>query len=766
MLQYQENRERYIEALSKPRKSDGPFVVFVCIFGLLIILFSVWNAVQMTNSARDDATQTVDQVTTQIAYTVDTDVEAHKTMLKSALETLKQFRDDGIDATASDTYMQSYLGNICNTEGFDYLILQRQGRSDIKAGAIPSDINALFDGDANTLTDMPAAAAAIEKGGIVAWIEGTDINYAEPIYENDQLAGVLVGGIANSNLQRVVGIQLYRSVSSFCIVSRKGELLLASGNERFDEVTSLLTEEEEKQVESDLANGKRGTSRLTFTDDQAYYFSYAPLSGENWMMLTLTPASVFADVYTKYMWRALFCAAAAALALVSLVCFLLLRQRANRWRLEELAFTDETTGGLNNTEFMMRYGRIRGHKNACEYAIVLLDIRDFKLINETVGYEAGDQILRYVYNAIVRELDEKQLEFAARSEMDHYYVCLHENTPEGIQARIDRITERVNTSAVKETFGFSIEFTQSACIVTDPATDVATLQDHALIASQRSDYSSLNHCVIFSDEMQEQVHLDRQLDHAAEEALREGQFKVYFQPKVSMSTNQVKGAEALVRWQHPTLGLLAPGAFLPVLEKSGRVQELDFFVYSEVCRWLAARQQAGKPMFPVSVNLSRTHFWKDDFLQRYVDVADKYGVDHGYIEFELTETVFMDDNKLQKIKAGIAQMHSFGFRCSVDDFGVGFSSLSLINQMDVDTLKFDRSFFLDLKDKKSREIVNCLFSMAEQLKLGVIVEGIETQEQIDYLRGERCDVIQGYYYSRPLPEEEFNSWVESFNTAA
>lgn len=237
-------------------------------------------------------------------------------------------------------------------------------------------------------------------------------------------------------------------------------------------------------------------------------------------------------------------------------------------------------------------------------------------------------------------------------------------------------------------------------------------------------------------------------------------FLVYYQPKVSMSTGKIKGAEALVRWNHPEKGLISPALFIPVLEDSGNISKLDKYVYEDVCIWLANRQKSNKPMFPISINLSRNHFWKDNFLKEYVDIADKYGVNHDYIEFEITETAFMGEEKHKKIKDGIRQMHENGFRCSVDDFGVGYSSLSLVHEMDVDILKFDRSFFLDLEDEKSQKLVRSLINMANELQLGIIIEGIETQDQIDFLKHEKCDVIQGYFYSKPLPEKEFDKWVD------
>lgn len=465
------------------------------------------------------------------------------------------------------------------------------------------------------------------------------------------------------------------------------------------------------------------------------------------------------DEDPSYAARARLSVLAAILVFAGIIVVMWVKNRHGNHSLMRLAYEDELTGGPNNAAFQLCYEELQRSGKPTEYAIALIDVKDFKLINEVGGYRAGDLTIRYVYQMIQEEIDANQGEFAARAEMDHFFVCFHENERDAIQARLDRIRKNVNASPRIQDRGFTVEFRQGACIVRDETLSITELEDRARIAKSASSRGADNLCAFYTDAMHDKIFADHLLDHMAELSLENREFEVYYQPKVSMSTGKIKGAEALVRWNHPQQGLISPGQFIPVLEETGRIQAVDRYVFEEVCRWLSERESQGLPMFPVSINLSRMHFWKENFLQDYIDIADKHHTNRAYIEFEITETVFMEESKLAKIKDGIAQMHAAGFRCAVDDFGVGYSSLSLVHDMDVDVLKFDRSFFVSLEEEKSQKVVRCLINMANELQMGIVIEGIETQAQIDFLKDEACDVIQGFYFSKPLAEHDFDEWA-------
>lgn len=742
------------------RKSTAVFLI-VLIFALVIIGYSTWNNARMEKYSRMNAQDYVSELTLQVAGTISTDQEDMKSMLSGMVSVLELTASDGITETGTNEYMLGYLNTAIDSSSFDFLIYLTNEGEQFTIGDLPENLPEKID---DTYAPIEEAEAA---GGCVAYVEGDEILYVRMVNKGSERIGTLIGGICNERIQDLVNVQTYRDESNFCVTNREGKLLIASGDKRMTELKNVLEDGSEgmnilsQKLEGEIKAGNSGVVMITLQDNKTYYLAYAPVEGEDWMLLVLMPDDLFSGIYTKYMIRAFICSIASAVVFVILFSLLVIIYRKTRKRTEELAFVDFLTEGANNAQFQLNYTILQKRKKCVGYSIVLLDIKDFKLINEFGGFALGDRILKHVYRMISEELDPSRKEFAARVEMDHFFICLNEDTEAGIEARIDSIEQRINNESLREHIEFAVEFGAGACIVRDNMTDITTLEGYARVAKHSIKGESYGKCVIFNNEMQKRIFRDRRLDHMAEESMKNHDFMVYYQPKVSMSSGAVKGAEALVRWNHPERGLISPGEFLPVLEDSGRIQALDKYVFEEVCRWLHDRKQSGESLIPVSVNVSRLHFWKENFIKDYVEIADRYRIDRSIIEFEITETIFMEESKHAKIKDGIRQIHENGFRCSLDDFGVGYSSLSLISEMDVDTLKFDRSFFMDLTQEKQKKIVRCLLRMAAELELGVIIEGIETQEQIDFLKNEPCDVIQGYFYSRPLPEEEFERWLEA-----
>lgn len=753
------DREQYLGKLTHAPKYASVLLAFFILIAIAVIGFSFWNVHSMSVDSARNSSEYASQLTTQMAATVSTDQKDMKANLTGVAHTLGLFLSDGIEATASDTYLESYLGKAIEGSNFEYFHFHRTSGAIINAGDASADVIAAMHADD---TDLMAEA---RKGDCVANVYNGHTMFITPVYQNNEFIGALVGGSNNESMTRLVSVDTYRQQTSFSMTNRKGDMLIASDNQAFATLKAYLENGSEissallNTVKADMEAGNANAHNVTL-DGTDYVYAYAPIEGEDWMMLTLTPSDLFSGIYRRYVNIALACTLATAFAFINLLIFMRTRNKHASARLSQIAFEDTLTGGHNLADFDMRYEQLRQRGDVTRYSIVMLDIKDFKLVNEVSGFEAGDALLKAVAECIDAQLDKSRGEFGCRAEMDHFFVCMRETEPADIQRRIDAMVEAINKPLTGKSQQFTVEFGQGAVIILSPEVSASELQDCARVAKSSATGETLNRCAFYNEQMHKRIIEDRTLDHMAELSMENHDFKVFYQPKVSMHSGKVKGAEALVRWQHPRLGLISPAQFIPVLEESGRIQALDRYVFEDVCRWLSEREAAGKPMFPVSVNLSRMHFWKDNFIQDYVDIADKYQVNRNYIEFEITETAFMEDSKLVKVKEGIAEMHRNGFRCAVDDFGVGYSSLSLVHDMDVDVLKFDRSFFLDLQEEKSQKIVHCLINMANELQMGIVIEGIETQAQINFLKNESCDLIQGFYYSKPLPEATFDKWVD------
>ena len=244
------------------------------------------------------------------------------------------------------------------------------------------------------------------------------------------------------------------------------------------------------------------------------------------------------------------------------------------------------------------------------------------------------------------------------------------------------------------------------------------------------------------------------MSRTIKDSLEKGMFRVYFQPKVDIVTGKIRGAEALVRLLDKEGKLISPGRFIPLAEENGQILEIDNFVYKETFRLMQKWQQEGEQVPLISVNVSRLHLLQDELPQYIKSLSDEYGLKPEQIELEITESVFFQD--MERLVAIIKQMRDLGFVISMDDFGAGFSTLSLMKSLPVDVIKLDGSFFLKSElDDKNKAVIAAMLHLAENLGFEVIAEGVEKKEQVDFIRGQGGRLVQGYYYYKPMPADEF-----------
>ena len=247
-----------------------------------------------------------------------------------------------------------------------------------------------------------------------------------------------------------------------------------------------------------------------------------------------------------------------------------------------------------------------------------------------------------------------------------------------------------------------------------------------------------------------------------EEALENGEFYVVYQPKIQLSTEKIVGAEALVRWRNPTLGLLSPDQFIPLFEKNGFVKKLDFYVYEEVFKFLHYLKENNFPLVPVSINMSRKHNSPDRFIHDFMEIFRRYDISPSLVQVELLEHSVMEKTDLLETTE---LLHKEGFTVAIDDFGTGESSLTMLSKIPVDVLKFDKSFLQESMsgpmDIKTQKFIRGLIEISKELDKMTVFEGVETEEQKNFLKENNCDLVQGYYYSKPLVQEDFEKFLMS-----
>ena len=487
------------------------------------------------------------------------------------------------------------------------------------------------------------------------------------------------------------------------------------------------------------------------------YFAAAPIAEYDnlYVIRFLKSESMESKVESYMIWVYLLLGLMGVSILCIIVCALW-NHANNRKEVYKAAYVDSLTGLPTKTRHKLD-AQAYLEKQDRRYAYVTFDIDNFKYINEVFGYEYGNNVLIHIADVLKRRIREKEL--CTRITADKFaMLLLDEKGQESLTTRIERIFEAI-TEVKEMKNGSRLCALEISCGVfrVKNTTDINIVRANANIARMESKRSLFDSIVYYDEELKALLLDRKQLEYDAAQALKNEEFVVYLQPKFEVNSERIIGAEALVRWNHPERGIISPSIFIPLFEANGFVIELDMYVLERVCELLAAWNAAGVPPMCVSVNLSRTHLYERNLVDRLVKIVKKYGIPAECIEFELTESAFYDE--MGTLLTVMEDIKEKGFRLSMDDFGSGYSSLNLLQRLPVDVLKIDREFFGGLDESegndRGRRIVMHVISMAKDLDLTVLAEGVETQYQKEFLKYANCDVIQGYYYAKPMPIQEF-----------
>lgn len=394
-----------------------------------------------------------------------------------------------------------------------------------------------------------------------------------------------------------------------------------------------------------------------------------------------------------------------------------------------------------------------------KYAYVSCDIVDFKVFNETYGYAYGNVALKYTATMWTSCL--RASELLSRTTRDHFCMLLRYEDKEELQHRVYAMLEMASDFPVDKEGGKHKAAFRCGIYLIQGNEEINMIRSRADVA-RKSQAKSLFSTIAFYDEESLVKELEKkELESDIREAIKKRELEVFYQPKYSILTETIVGAEALIRWNHPKRGMVSPEEFIPLCEENGYICELDFYVLEEVCLQLKERKQLGKKMIKISVNFSRMHLYDPEFVDKLSAEIFKHGLEPSMIEIELTESVA--HHEIGTLLDVMRKIKQVGFGLSMDDFGSGYSSLNLLREMPVDVLKLDKGFLDDCSgDESSREkrIIAHVISMAKDLEITVLAEGVETKQQKDFLKESRCDMIQGYYYAKPMPVETFVTYLE------
>ena len=421
---------------------------------------------------------------------------------------------------------------------------------------------------------------------------------------------------------------------------------------------------------------------------------------------------------------------------------------------------DQLTG-LYNKDFFFRYAAILDdyHKSLSTDALVL-DVNRFHTINDRFGKASGDKVLRRIAEQAL-DLVRSSGGIVCRSEADTFFIyCPHRED-------YGAILEKLSVSLEDGDGETRVRLRMGVYCNADKSLDIERRFDRAKMAADSVRGSAAGTIGLYDNSMYETELLGEQMIEAFPAALRERQFAVWYQPKLNIRSDVpvLCSAEALVRWNHPKMGMVRPDVFIPLFENNGLIQELDYYVWTEAAALVRRLRDTQGVRLPVSINVSRIDLLDPLLVGKIVGLVEEYGLDRGDLILEITESAYTKDSR--QLTETVRRLRELGFCIAMDDFGTGYSSLNTLAALPIDVLKLDMQFIRSaFREEKARRLLESMIRLAESIEVPCVAEGVETAEQVAELKRMGCDIIQGYYYSRPLPAAEYEAFVREHTAPA
>ncbi|UIO44657.1 EAL domain-containing protein [Brevibacillus brevis] len=423
-------------------------------------------------------------------------------------------------------------------------------------------------------------------------------------------------------------------------------------------------------------------------------------------------------------------------------------------KIRYLAYHDELTDLPNRRKFnqVLHQSIEKSSQDSSSFAVMVIDIDRFKMINDSLGHSYGDIFLQGVSDRISKSAKGYHATIARMGGDEFTILCETGADRREAASLADKIIEALKQPFTLKDSEFYISASIGTAIFPDHGTDAVALLKKADTAMYEVKKQGKNGHLFYTTDFDAQLLENIEIERDLRKAIERKELVVYYQPQFHSESNRMIGVEALVRWNHPTKGMLSPGVFIPIAEETGLIYEIGTWVLREACRQMKQWHDKGGPLIPVSVNLSSHQFHQRNLVQYIKNILEETKLAPHFLELEITESMMMDPAVSISI---LHELNKIGTRISLDDFGTGYSSLSYLKKFPIHKLKIDRSFITDLsRNENDKAIVATIISMAKHLKLDVIAEGIETKDQLDILTENHCKEIQGYYYSRPLSANE------------
>lgn len=583
-------------------------------------------------------------------------------------------------------------------------------------------------------------------------------SYAVPVYQGDEITGVLTAKDSIEAFEDILDDKTAMNGYGYVhMIGKEGDFLIRSQNKVVDKNVknifdeNYIADEEKAKIRKAIDRDESVFSKFRY-EGTSYQIYLNPVGMNGWYLFCVdTMQGVNAPIYQMInVTRAVF------VGVLCLSVFLLIygyqMLRKNHKQLIELAYYDSLTGAYNTVRFMQEMkDALSGPE---KYSVCVLNIHQFKFINEIFGRAQGDKLLCHISQVLKESVNPG--EYFCRDTGDFFWMILKGQNEEAIRERLYEMMEKISRFSLSQHHNYQIMIYCGVAVRRDDSS-AEMMMTHAMFALQTAKGTDRNNVWFYDVELHKQETLQNYIESHMHQALKDKEFRMFLQPKMDMRTGELAGAEALVRWIPKDGTIIYPNQFIPLFESNGFCSSLDMYMVENVCRKIREWIDAGITPVPVSVNQSKLLFYEEDYVENLCSILERYKVPGELITLEILEGLAAGN--IDELNKKIDQLKVKGFRISMDDFGSGYSSFNTLGKLHIDELKMDRVFLSAItgkEDERQKIIMAQVVDLAKKLRISTVAEGVETKENETLIRTLGCGYGQGYYYSRPIDEDEFD----------
>lgn len=575
--------------------------------------------------------------------------------------------------------------------------------------------------------------------------------YNIPIYNNNKIIGVISGINNSKEIKNILNTNIFNGEGYSHIISNNGQILVNADHKNSDANTNNIFDikfkniKEKNNTKNNLLNNKSGNTKIISNENKTLV--YVPIEKNNFFIASFIPERIINFEFNKIIFLTILLIISILIIILLFIFNIKKYKEKNKKIIYELAYKDELTGGYNKNKFYIEaINKIKNNKN--NYSILILNIKNFKNINYLFGRNKGDKILINIFKTIEKIINKKEL--IGRERDDIFYLLL-EN--EKLNLKIEQIINEIKENCKKELINYNINL--NIGIYKIKKNEINKIEEIKNILDKiKYLLKSEEEINYYNSKIEEKIIHKNQIEKEMENALINNEFKIYIQPRYDTMSEKIIGGEALIRWIKDGK-IIMPDEFIPIFEENNFIKKIDLYVLNKICE---KENEWKNKKIKISINQSQKNLYDENYINNIKKILSKNKINNKLIEIELTETVFIKN--IEKIKKLENELHKLELKIAMDDFGTGYSSYKLLEQINIDVLKLDKSFFKDFSETKTKIIIKQIINMAHELNIITVAEGIETKEQVEFLKQVKCNEIQGYYFSKPIPIEEFEKLIQ------